>query len=179
MNKVNFFEPYLKRKYNKLMLYVIESIVAILLIISLVNAWCISTMEKEVVSVSHRMSSLQKNMNVQENHRKLKQVNGILRNLKNTEALIREKDIINDCLIYAICNCVPKNLCFQSINIVPGKVKIQGIAKDTLSIAQFKYTLEENVYFQDIFIPYICESQEGYTFTVMFDIKDVQKDATK
>jgi Tfp pilus assembly protein PilN len=135
-------------------------------------------MEKEVTVINHRVDTPKEMITIKEKEKEIKRLATTLRKLKSLDALTKEKDIVNDFLLYTICNHVPKTLFFKSFHINAENVQIEGISKTKIAIAQFKHSLEEIIYFQDIYIPSISEGEDGYTFTLLFHIGDDKEDGS-
>lgn len=181
MRDFNFFEPYLsknKKISNKKFLMYISAFILIIffIIIPIVNLINIKNTEKEVISASNMINTYEDYEEVQqleEKSQKIKEMKQNFQMLKELEAAMNEKDVINDFLIYTIRDMVPKDLFFKVVTIDSEMVEIQGVAKNKMAIAELKYNLENVKYFQDIFIPTISGDDKSYTFTLTFNIKDV------
>ncbi|QXM06005.1 PilN domain-containing protein [Crassaminicella indica] len=178
MKQFNFFEPYLQKKYKKILHYTICGITVLLFIYPFINVYLINKIKKEVIAVNNITKLCDKITPIKKQQEQIKKINKTLKELKKLDTFIKEKDIINDFLLYTIYNNVPQNLFFKSFHITDENVKIEGIAKDKVAIAQFKSNLEEIIYFQDIYIPSILKNEEGYIFTIYFHIGDEKEDET-
>lgn len=176
MKTFNFFEPYLEKSYKKLVLFISFGIGILLLIYPLINIYQISRMEKEVTVINHRVDTPEEIVLTKEMQKEIKRLDTTLRDLKKLDTLTKEKDVVNDFLVYTICNNVPESLFFKSFHITSENVQIEGISKNKIAIAQFKHSLEKIIYFQNIYIPSISEDKDGYTFTLFFHIGDDNKD---
>ncbi|QEK12132.1 PilN domain-containing protein [Crassaminicella thermophila] len=186
MRDFNFFEPFLsnkKKKNSKKIAYRVGVFIllGIFIIIPLMNLYTIRKLENEVVETNNTMNTsenYEERKDIEIKVQKIDELKKKLKKLKKIETDIKEKDIINDFLIYTIRDMVPENLFFESITIHPDNVEICGIAKNKIAIAELKHNFKNIDIFKNIFIPTISGNEGRYEFMLSFTIKDVSRDET-
>ncbi len=179
MRDFNFFEPYLENKknsrYTKFTVYSLVSILVLgLIIYPLINIFKINSLGKEIAAMKVNLESndTYERLNiVEEKIQQTKQIETELELLKNTDQILKDKDIVNDLLLKTIINRVPMDVFFQSISLLPTQIQIQGSAINNIAIAQFETNLREIDDFDEIFIPNIWLDEGLYHFSITFTIK--------
>ncbi len=179
MRDFNFFQPYLKSKkqlsQKQLITYSIVSITFIVVVsVPIINQVRINKIEEKAINVStimyseDTMDEMQKIENRQDQIKELEKYYGFLKSVNNE---LKKIDKINDLFLQTITDRVPEDVFFESINISQNTVNIKAIAQNNIDIAEFEENLRNLSYFEDVFIPNISTNDNGYLFTVSFEIK--------
>ena len=134
MRDFNFFEPYLENKknsrYTKFTVYSLVSILVLgLIIYPLINIFKINSLGKEIAAMKVNLESndTYERLNiVEEKIQQTKQIETELELLKNTDQILKDKDIVNDLLLKTIINRVPMDVFFSQSVFYQPKFRYKG-----------------------------------------------------
>ncbi|WP_199873030.1 PilN domain-containing protein [Inediibacterium massiliense] len=126
----------------------------------------IQYVDKEISNLSYEEIKM-----IQKKKENMKKLKLRIDEFNDFKLYIKNKDMVNDCLLYTLKNMVPNNLFFQTIEMNSKEIKIQGFATTQIAIAQFEHNLEATNCFEEIFISNI-ENRGNYDFTLVFSIKE-------
>lgn len=179
MRDFNFFEPYLKSEnqlsQNQLIIYSIISITFIVLVsLPIVNQIKINKMEQKSINVStiaYSEETMEKRQEIENKQNQIKELEEYYSFLESVNNEFKKSDKINDLFLQTITDRVPEGVFFESISISQNKVNIKAVAQNNLDIAEFEENLRNFSYFEDVFIPNISTNDNGYLFTVSFEIE--------
>ncbi len=184
MRDLNFFESYVEKrefKFQKIhLLYglLILSIVGILGY-SLTNHLKINNLNRDIgdrkevaenpvtVKKVEEIKALETQVNTFRD-----EVNKIIQLDKSIEA----KDIIGEDLLKKIRSKMPSDLFLSNFSIYERDIQINGIARETYSIAEFVKGLQSLEETESVFISSINSTEDYYNFVLNLTLKDVSID---
>ncbi|SMP48773.1 PilN domain-containing protein [Anoxynatronum buryatiense] len=104
------------------------------------------------------------------------EVNRQLEQMETAALAIEAREVINESLLYTIATAMPADTALSGMTITGPDIQLQGIARSKPAIAEFEFNVRETGYFEQLFIPNISETDDGWQFSFMFRVKggDVQ-----
>ncbi|MCT4632706.1 MAG: PilN domain-containing protein [Firmicutes bacterium] len=181
MKEINFFEQYLKdSNQTKQKRYRYVAISAI--IVASILAYPIYSYAK-ISNYQSRMESAEEYLRNSENSKMIEKVRAIDESIASlgqqrqkladvTKYLLENDCDIDDSLITAITNTIPRNIDIQVIDVEDKVISIMGSSLDKDSISVFQKNLRESSNFVNVFIPNIIHESQYYDFNILFEITE-------
>ena len=183
MKDINFFEPYLGKKKEKVNLkiyvYGASIIVGILIIGSFAfNMTRIFLLDKSINDYKSKLAA----SNIQEKLKDSEEVNKQMSlfkeydtSLSNISVSVKKRDNVSDVLLKDISSTLPSKVSFKNMEIVENNITIKGISFARAEIAELQHNLSQLPIMKDVYVNSI-NSPSATEVDYSFDIKCVLKD---
>ncbi|NLN14987.1 MAG: hypothetical protein GX185_05200 [Tissierellia bacterium] len=181
MIDLNFFEAYREKRSLKIdMVTVLLAILLVYVIFSVTygiyNHMLISSKAKNVQALREVAENPRTLDKVNEIKEKKEEVDAFLDEvdrIREMDRLIEGRDIIDENLLTFLSSKKPKDLFFTNFSISSREIYINGIAKDSYSVAEFSKGLEEAERVDSIFVSNISWMEDHYSFSLIISLKEV------
>ena len=187
MRDYNFFDPYIEepeKKSSSGIVFVILAVVlaVVLAIYPLMNQNEIRARKQQITSLKDAIEKMYQDHDFDAIAAQKDQVafmNAQKDALSQLKVRLDQAFIVDDALLHKVADKTSDGIIFYGINIVGDQVQVEGNATHKIAIAQMEHNLRTSAEFEDIFVPFITEKDGFYDFSISFQIKGGQPDATE
>lgn len=184
MKEINFFESYIEKQEFKvdkeiILYFSITALMICMAFCGIINQIRISKFKKEVYTLKEEVENETVQSKVEELKQRQTEIVDLKKNLENIKQVdeyITDEDIINEYLLQSITARIPKEVFFESMLIDSTNIQIEGVSRDRYSIAEFEYSLKNNIGFENVFISNITLENAYYKFSLNLRLKEEDED---
>lgn len=94
-----------------------------------------------------------------------------LQQMESAVLEIEAREVINEALLYSVATAMPADTALSGMTMTGQDIQLQGISRNKPAIAEFEFNIRETGDFEQLFIPNISESEEGWQFSFIFRVK--------
>ncbi|OOM71677.1 PilN domain-containing protein [Clostridium sp. BL-8] len=185
MKDLNFFEPYLGKKKEKVNLkkyvYGAVIIVALSIIISFsINTTRIILLNKSISNYNDELSKPEIQTQLKEADEINKQIdvlNKYDKAVNDVAVSVKARDNVSEELLKDISSTLPSEVLFENLDIAENTIAIKGTTTNRKAVSELEHNLRELPIMEDVYVNSIepkTSVEEEYSFDIKCVLKDVE-----
>jgi len=178
MRDFNFFE-YFEQKGKQQKGRRVSYPILLLVIVVAATAWPLTNivrihwMQRTAENRQHQLETDERYpllTEVDELHAELEEERNRLAELENAAEQIKNREIIDEQLLFTIASSMPADTSLSSLTINQSEVRMTGNALSKPAIAELEHNLRRTGQFEEIFVPSISENDGEWQFQIAYQV---------
>lgn len=179
MKDYNFFEPYVVKE-NPMNIKRFIQLAALIIIpftaifYPVMNILEINSIKDDIAIVNNSIQMLEPQMqDIAATQQEIHRLNGINERLEEIHHLALSADNINEEFFTLLEESIPRGISFDALRFSKDTGFIDGKAVNKEKVAEFRFALSQRDNIEEVFVHYIREEENVYSFSLEFLLKDV------